>query len=51
LNTAKEEPIMQIEMEMHSGYGDLGQKEAGREKASEDQLRRMRCGPTSGPYV
>jgi hypothetical protein len=28
---------------------DLGQKEAEREKASEDQLRRMEGGPTSTP--
>jgi hypothetical protein len=38
---AEEEPKPTTERMRHEAPSDLGQKEAGREKASEDQLRHM----------
>jgi hypothetical protein len=46
---AGEEPKPITEATRREAPGDLGQKEAEREKASEDQLRRMESGPTRIP--
>jgi hypothetical protein len=46
---AGEEPKPTTETMRREAPGDLGQKEAEREKASADQLRRMESGPDSTP--
>jgi hypothetical protein len=46
---AGEEPKPTTETMRREAPGDLGQKEAEREKVSEDQLRRMESSPTSTP--
>ena len=46
---AEEEPKPTTETMRREAPGDLGQKEAEREKVSEDQLRRMESSPTSTP--
>jgi hypothetical protein len=45
----EEEPRPTTETMRHEAPGDLGQREAERERASEDQLRRMESGTTSTP--
>jgi hypothetical protein len=46
---AGEEPKPTTETMRREAPGDLGQKEAEREKASEDQLRHMESGAASTP--
>jgi hypothetical protein len=46
---AGEEPKPTTETMRREAPGDLGQKEAEGEKASEDQLRRMESSPTRTP--
>jgi hypothetical protein len=46
---AGEEPKPTTETMRREAPGDLGQKEAERERTSEDQLRRMESGPTRTP--
>ena len=46
---AEEEPKPTRETMRREAPGDLGQREAERERASEDQLRRMEGGATSTP--
>jgi hypothetical protein len=46
---AEEEPKPPTETMRREAPSDLGQKEAERERASEDQLRRMESGATSTP--
>ena len=46
---AGEEPKPTTETMRREAPSDLGQKEAERERASEDQLRRMESGATSTP--
>jgi len=45
----EEEPKPTKETMRRETPGDLGQREAERERASEDQLRRMESGPTRTP--
>jgi hypothetical protein len=47
---AEEEPKPSTEMMRREALGDLGQREAERERASEDQLRRMESRATSTPW-
>ena len=46
---AEEEPKPTRETMRREAPGDLGQREAELERASEDQLRRMESGATSTP--
>jgi hypothetical protein len=46
---AEEEPKRTTQTMRGEAPSDLGQKEAEREKASEDQLRRMEGGATTTP--
>jgi hypothetical protein len=46
---AEEEPRPRTETTRGERPGDLGQREAERERASEDQLRHMEEGPTTPP--
>lgn len=46
---AEEEPKPTTDTMRREAPGDLGQSEAEREKASEDQLKRMQVGATSTP--
>ena len=46
---AEEEPRRTTAAPREQAPGDLGQREAEREKASEDQLRRMDEGPARTP--
>jgi hypothetical protein len=46
---AEEEPKPTTETRRREALGDLGQKEAERERTSEDQLGRMEGGATSTP--
>jgi hypothetical protein len=46
---AEEKPKPTTETMRREAPGDLGQREAERERASEDQLRRMESGATSTP--
>jgi hypothetical protein len=46
---AEEEPKPTTETTRREAPGDLGQREAERERASEDQLRHMESGATSTP--
>jgi hypothetical protein len=46
---AGEEPKPTTETMRREAPGDLGQREAERERASEDQLRRMETGPAGTP--
>ena len=46
---AEEEPKPTTETMRRETPGDLGQREAERERASEDKLRRMESGATSTP--
>jgi hypothetical protein len=46
---AGEEPKPTTETMRREAPGDLGQREAERERASEDQLRHMESGATSTP--
>ena len=48
---AEEEPKPPTETMRREAPSDLGQKEAERERASEDQLRRMESGATSTPRL
>jgi hypothetical protein len=50
---AEEEPTPRTETTRGEAPGDLGQREAEREKTSEDQLKHMEGGraTTSGPSV
>lgn len=44
---AEEEPSRRTDTRREQAPADLGQREAQREKASKDQLRRMDEGPTT----